>query len=233
MTQFNQCNKVPCIKRSVDQIAFPMSDSLARLHFRRTGVNHSLVRYSSPTTPLLTGATTPPFAPGTGKVLPQTSTGPGVGVDVFVDRLLAHPCPSLQSGSVANHIRRPTLFETRLNIDPYRIREPARSSSSGVLLRPFLSLFRSVSSFSRVPQNLSIDAAGGTNQSPRNLPHSMTFLTPAVDVRTFFRSHALVDHIVLLVSHTKNVVYRVTLSNYRCCNSRSRARVHSRANCSI
>jgi hypothetical protein len=147
---------------------------------------------------------------GAGKILPQDPTRLGVGVDVLVDRFLAHGRPTLQSGSFANRLRRPALFEPRLGIDPHLVSESTRAWPLGLGLRLLVRLFRSVAAQPQIAHKLPANATRSPAQKSGHLSQTDILLTPAVDEIAFFFGYACVSHVVLLVlwHNTKNVAYR-------------------------
>jgi hypothetical protein len=188
---FNQRDQVPRVTRPVD-------------------IDHALVRNSSSTASFLPGTTPMALTLCAGKILPQDSSRLGVGVDVLVDSFLAHRRPTLQSGSFANHLRRPALFESRLGIDPHLVSESTRAWPLGLGLRLLVRLFRSVAAQPQVARKLPANATSSPPKTPRYLSQTDTALTSAIDVLAFFFGYACVCHVVLLVlwHNTKNVAYR-------------------------
>jgi len=106
---FNQRDEVPRFARSVDQISFPVSDGLARLHLGWPGVDPPLVW--NPATPAIAfaGTTTLALAARPRQLLPELSARLGIGVDMLVDRLLAHPRSPLQPGARGKRMRQVCL----------------------------------------------------------------------------------------------------------------------------
>jgi len=208
----DQGDQVSGLVRTIDQVAFPMPDGLARLHLGRAGVNPALIGNSSSTTTFLSRTAPMPLTSRTWQIHPKLSSGFGIGINVLVDRLLAHPRPPIQPGSVADDIRCPSVFESRLGVDPNRLGETSRPRASGLRLRLHVRLLRPIASPARVPQNLTTDAACRTPQSPAHLSQAKPFLTPTVNKPTFFLGHALVSQCRSPRVATKNVAYRVTFS---------------------
>ena len=85
-----------------------------------------------------------------------------------------------------------SLFVPRLGIGLHLIREPPGAWSLGLGLRLLVRLLWPVAAHPHVAHELQADAACGPLQTPGNLSRTSAFLTPTVDERVFFRSHALV-----------------------------------------
>jgi hypothetical protein len=226
-SSLHQRDQIPGLMRPVDQIAFPVPDGLSRIHLSWTRVDHALIRNLPSSPPILPGAATMPLALGTGKVRPQCPSGLGLGVDVLVNRLLRYPRSPLHAGSVSNHIRRPAIFDPSFGINPDLLSEAPWPRPQSP--RRCLCLFGPVVAKTRVAGYLTRNTARRSLQSSGRLTNPKPFLLPPLNEDTFSSGHAFVSHLVLLVlSHMKNVAYRVTFSYNRCCISWLRAGFVSR-----
>ena len=208
----DQGDQVSSLMGAIDQVAFPMPDRLARLHLGRTGIDSALIGNPPSSAPVWTRTAPSPLTSGTWKIRPKRSSGLGIGVNVRVDRLLAHPGSPLQSSSVAYDIRRPPVLESRLGVEPDGFGETSRTCSLGLLCRHPVGLLRAVATPARVPLDLTDDAACRTPQPAAHLSQSKPFLTPTVNALTLFFGHAFVRQYRSPRVVTKNVAYRVTFS---------------------
>ena len=197
-----------------------MPDRLPRRHLCRACINHPLIRDPPAPAPRWPGTAPPPLPARPGKLLPQGSAGLGVGIDMLVDRFLAHPGSALQPGTGTDHLRRPTHLEPGLRLLPHRLRE-----TPGAGLRLPLRLSYPIPAPPQVPGQLPRNAAGRSVQSPTDLPHAAPFFSPPLEAALLRFRDPFVGHVLRFrLWHPKNLTPQPPCAYSYCCNSRSRAR---------
>jgi hypothetical protein len=191
--------QVPRLRRAVDQIAFPVSDHGTRFYLRRSRVDHALVRDLAPSPTVQARTAPPPLAVCPRQVLPQIPAGPGIGVDMLVDRLLAYPLAAFPPRPPADDLRSPSLQKPLLGIQAHRLGKPPGSRPLGPFSGLPVRLLPPVALLAPVPAHFPADASCVTPQPPGHLTNPTSFSTPTVDQPTLFVGHAFVSHYALHV----------------------------------
>ena len=164
-----------------NQIAFPMPDLDAKLHFGGARLDAAPTRDHAAATPALPGAATLALALGARQIRPKDAALLGICVDVLVDCLLADVLASLQARAFADDLWRPSLHELLLGILADGFGEAPGSGPLRPLVGKRLRLLGTVPSLPRVSLQFAADRARWPIQqaSDRVVPDS--FLPPLPD----------------------------------------------------